>query len=163
LVRGADSNAQRQLRAYLFVEPKGISFNEADGMLLVNYSVVNTGQTPAYNVRHFCSPRVMPYPLPSDPLNTIAINPSLSKVSIGAGKSSIGNGGTRVIDDGTGPNPKERIYFVGLVIYVDAFGLDHSTRWCVSIDLDKHLALAREGKTQGPITFEYTEQHNDAD
>ena len=49
LVKGADKTAERQLRAYVYIEKTNFEFT-ADGLFKVKYQIKNFGQTPAHNV-----------------------------------------------------------------------------------------------------------------
>lgn len=50
LVRGADETAERQLRAYIFVESGKVETPLANGRFMANLIVRNSGKTPAYDV-----------------------------------------------------------------------------------------------------------------
>jgi hypothetical protein len=55
LVTGAEKTAERQLRAYLFVQPVGVDIlDDGDSCkVTITYAVKTTGQTPAFQLLHF--------------------------------------------------------------------------------------------------------------
>lgn len=66
------ANAQRQLRAYVVVEPTNASlliFDQRDmtkGTVSIQVKVTNAGQTPAYRLRTITDAKIVPWPLPKD-------------------------------------------------------------------------------------------------
>ncbi|MCC8975929.1 hypothetical protein [Bradyrhizobium brasilense] len=80
LWRGAEETAQRQLRAYVAVDPKAINIHGPSGTVNVGYELRNTGQTPAHNVQHASTLEIWPFPLPRDFVIPL---PSPSVTSVG--------------------------------------------------------------------------------
>jgi hypothetical protein len=165
LWRGAEDTAQRQLRAYVFANPQGLHLDD-EKKIRITYLVTNTGQTPAYDLHHFSAIRVLKWPLPEG----FVIEPPKErldpiKMSLGPAATIFGNREASWegdIEDVSKDN--ERIFIIGIMRYRDAFNRERQTRFCASIaNLDVAYTAAAEGRTDVPISWEYTDQHNDAD
>ena len=65
LVSDARNTAEKQLRAYVFATPQELLILLITE-LAIRYFIQNTGQTPAYKVRHGSKLEILPYPLPKD-------------------------------------------------------------------------------------------------
>ena len=77
LVKNAERNAERQLRAYLAVIPKGIGGFRPNVVGRIEWLIKTLGQTPAQKITHRYSLAVLPHPLPprhkfADPAREIA-------------------------------------------------------------------------------------------
>lgn len=169
LVSGADRTAERQLRAYVFVQAQNIHIS--DDTIAVRYEFRNTGQTPAYNVRHAGKLEILPSPLPAD---FVIVSPT----DLGGG-NSLGNGvpyagESKILYTGTPAAlkvDKTRIYLIVIVKYFDAFKRERTTRLAVSVAnfdamVEAIIDAAQSGKTSGAmpnIEFEHLNQHNDSD
>jgi hypothetical protein len=65
IVHNAELATERQLRAYLAVEPKGFVGFKANTIGRIDLVIKNLGQTPAQKIRHRFEWAVLPNPLPS--------------------------------------------------------------------------------------------------
>jgi hypothetical protein len=157
LVKGADRNAERQLRAYVLIERTQVVSAAAGGAIMLRerdashggepmaiqagnqpMAIIifkNFGQTPAHNVEYFGNVAVVPWPIRQEDL------PALD----GGGTSEIiGPGGTRrkqelfaqhhplTAQEWAGlSNGTLALVFFGEIRYVDAFDQDRVTRYRV--------------------------------
>jgi hypothetical protein len=76
LVTGADKTAERQLRAYVSIEPVGLQDFVADRRPRVTFIVKNIGQTPAHRVRIVGDMDIFPHPLPNDQPDLVIPDPN---------------------------------------------------------------------------------------
>jgi hypothetical protein len=85
LVEGAEDTARRQLRAYIVIHGKNV--RQRPGRFISDIEIVNTGQTPAYDVIAIARTAVLPFPLPSD-FDFTLINPDTPSTGLlGPGQS----------------------------------------------------------------------------
>jgi hypothetical protein len=119
LVKGADRTAERQLRAYIYIEK--VRFKLTGDLCNIKYRIKNFGQTPAYNVRVLSAAAVVDWnngvpqiPIPNEveTLGSMAPREDFfwleQKADIAADRASI-EGGTRAI------------FLVGTIVYEVAF------------------------------------------
>jgi hypothetical protein len=135
--RNVKNSSERQLRAYLTVGVGGAVYQEREkgtpfGVLPI---LINTGQTPAYEVKWVIKAAVLPKELPA--------NYALSEVGEDCGKTTIANSqrvNMHARADGFQPDDEvadikshardKALYVWGLVRYVDAFRNKRYTRFC---------------------------------
>jgi hypothetical protein len=129
----------RQLRAYVNISTIEFKAFRLGEPISAEFKIRNFGQTPAYNVRHWASIWVQPYPFPghvpfapdngSHPSAPLSPSDDVKGVAIYdpvAGKPTILN--QAAIDQfksGT-----LAAYIVGTIAYDDVFGSHHVTRFC---------------------------------
>lgn len=168
-----DQTAERQLRAYLFLDPKTFDlkpvFSEETGkdrmcLCKIGYLINNTGQTPAYRVKTEADIRTLGWPPPPD----LVIEPSPGDVvsqlrGVGAGHPMGGSVSKFIMIDLDAVNAlTQRIYFVGVVTYFDVFEEVRHTRFCCSV-LGLLDYLKGGLKDTSVLSFEWSQQHNHAD
>jgi hypothetical protein len=173
LVEGADKNAVRQLRAYLFLDPKTFELTpvlEAEVgkdrlcRIKIGYFINNTGQTPAYRVKMESDIRFLGWPPPSD----LVIEPSPGDVvsqlrGVGAGHPMGGSVSKFIMVDLEAVVAlTQRIYFVGVITYFDVFNKERHTRFCCSI-IGLADFISAGLKDASLLSFEWSNQHNHAD
>jgi hypothetical protein len=137
LVIGAENTAKRQLRAYITtnvtrMEPP----RPARPFILIELTVANTGQTPAYSMKHVSRTRIVDYPFapefdffvpfPDDPgqgplgpgehLEEIMKEPPIAREQI-----------EQLASD----EPVQQMCTWGTVLYTDIFGAQQHTNYCV--------------------------------
>lgn len=155
-----------QMRAYVTVNinsglyqdrKKGISFG-------VTPKLMNTGQTPAHNVRYAAHADLWPVPLPRDfkfpllrdPRGAALLGPHQEMTFTTVVEGMIPDELVEKVKLG---QSEKHLYGWGIVHYEDVFGESHFTRFCHHIFW---LQTARD-----PDSFEitgfYLDQHNDAD
>jgi hypothetical protein len=168
----ATKTAERQLRAYAFVRPTHIHIDGASNKIAVQYVVGNTGQTPAYKVRHASIVEIWPYPLPK---TFEVVSPANFEGGMSVGNSvTIGGEASRGATGDITSLKKEgkRIYVVVVAKYFDAISKnERTTRLCAAVaNLEEvmHAVAATPDDGSGrknlpQIEFEYTTQHNDSD
>jgi hypothetical protein len=163
--------AERQLRAYLFVTGKAIVF-KPDEPLRVVFAYENAGQTPAYDVKCYRVFVDAPYPLPEEKFLPESIEESEARQDVAA-RAVIYPKGDFCGDQET-PFPctvdglrtkmtNGRFYFVGFVVYRDAFKRRRTTKFCTTIP-GRYIEMAIE--RPGALieaSFEFTPYYNDAD
>ncbi|MBB1089867.1 hypothetical protein HUU61_01060 [Rhodopseudomonas palustris] len=158
----ASDTARRQLRAYLSIEITGFHFNRDPNRTLVciaNFRIRNDGQTPAYDVRtnvDFCiseQPLIRDLGRPRDNIlryeNTISPN----RFQEASGTKAISIDQQKLL-------PGQKLYFIGLILYKDAFGSDQETWFCGYIDQSELIMDSSPGPKTIPITFRWAERHN---
>jgi len=128
LVKSADRNAERQLRAYVVADPKGVvTFSGSENATMVAIQVVikNTGQTPAHDLRIVSKTELLPHPIKM-PFNfTLISGPEPSASILGAGELSESESKPNEPFDGNAmmvarePEAGGRIYTWGTVTYRD--------------------------------------------
>jgi hypothetical protein len=161
------TTTRAQLRAYVFVTPKSIDIMRSGEIneCTVGYAIANQGQTPAYHVRTNIDIRIMKARLSSEfEVKPPGENPIPFERVINPGQSIEGTAVKPVKFDIDVLNKNaERLYIVGMISYIDAFGRPRKTRFCcAATNLDKSIrAYETTGKCI-PITFQWSEQHNDA-
>jgi hypothetical protein len=169
LVKGTEKTAERQLRAYVFVRPAGIHITgEAGGKLKIKalFHVINSGQTPAYNVRLGREIRRLKFPLPAD-LEIVepTILGSRSLVALAAGIENKFSGDAEADMRGnlgelavTG----DRLYVVGIVRYLDCFQKERKTEFCISIANFEEVILSLAAHNPIDVEYEFAERYNEA-
>ena len=191
LVRGAQDTAKRQLRAYLSVNPKNINSLTPAANASVILSIRNTGQTPAYEVRHTDIVQICPYPLPANyPFPQLPpFGPSRTIVhpdrEFDGSVRSVAPFNQAQINAIVTPT-NTRLYVFGRSEYEDAFKLPHYVQFCYSIagiSFAAATVLPNGTTVQAPmpanwnigdapppgvvinyhILQEYADQHNKAD
>jgi hypothetical protein len=139
LVRGAQETAQRQLRAYVFVESASITHvDNNEGVPEVVVTVRNFGQTPAYKLANLTCLALCPHPAP--PHITAAMEQDMladitASTDMGPGhfqqapvSTNLGRPFTEEEMQGLASG-KYVIYVYGRVRYVDAFGNKQLTKY----------------------------------
>jgi hypothetical protein len=128
--------AERQLRAYVFINPKGLDF----GPSIINafvFELQNSGSTPAKNMRMNIDTDVLPYPPPINVIELLALsaNKDESGHSLG-GQSSmplpVPLGRPPTEEQTSQLQAGEHLYVLVTIGYKDIFNRDHSTRLCMS-------------------------------
>lgn len=150
------ATSRRELRAYLFPERVGI-FHVLDGTKLTRFigsriHIKNSGQTPAYNVRHWNEIRIEEFSKES----SLAIDTSLGAFS----NPVPPNGEFHKRRDTTKKLTREQIrglkngtlviYVYGRILYEDTFGVERLTEYRFAwsgwrIPQDVSMNFAREG------------------
>jgi hypothetical protein len=147
---------ERELRAYLSVVVGNGQYQERDkGIRFAGYpKMLNTGRTPAHNVRHQIRAGILPVPLPSDFKFPLPGEPKGAAV-LGPQQEFIMSA---ILDDFVPDTEVDRIkrgdghalYVWGVISYEDVFGVHRRT------NVSQILVFT-------PILFGYfTEVHNDA-
>lgn len=165
LVIGAEETAKRQLRAHVAVSPT--EFSDPNNFS-IRFSMINYGQTPAYDVVETAVIDIFPYPLPPNfkfpelPIqqhSRIVLYPhatNITGIAYGAKSSDLKDSG--IAGDG-------RIYIYGRVTYTDIFKDPHVTEFCHSIPKTMKLVEFLKGTPLAHIHVdsETANQHNEAD
>jgi hypothetical protein len=139
LVRGAEETAQRQLRAYVFVETASITHvDDNEGVPEAIVTIKNFGQTPAYRLVNLTSLALCRYPAPphiasameQDMLAGITASTDMGPGHFQHAPVSNGIGRSFTEDEMQGlASGKYVIYVYGRVRYVDAFGNKQLTKY----------------------------------
>ena len=122
LVEGADANAEKQLRPYVFLS--GARIADALGTPKITIRIKNFGQTPAYNASFWSEGILREYPLTSKLTRLRSKNsPSLDIGPTGAMDTTIDWAGPITEPDKAALISKTKaIYIFGRVEYRDTFG-----------------------------------------
>lgn len=157
LVNGANKSAKRELRAYVVAQAAGLQRITPNDTVFFPIAITNAGKTPAYQMRQSGEVFIADYPLPMDyrfptenPLsapttlfpntqaltNVVATNRFTQAQLAEALQAPIAGG--------------RRLYCCGRIRYVDAFGKQCWTAFCVSF-CGHHPAveLANAGNWEG--------------
>jgi hypothetical protein len=133
LVRGADANAERQLRAYVLAVQGRVRRFAINEPVEIGITTKNTGQTPGYDCHQTISIAMRDYP-PSGPFEDIIWSHPTYKSTIGPGEfsSSFASFPDFKISQNQ-PNKivagKAAIWAYGEIRYRDAFGKAHVTKF----------------------------------
>ena len=140
----AKRNASRQLRAYVSVKPlTGVTNFGLSEIAHLKVSMVNTGQTPATDLKITAILFPRPYPLPVDMDLTIPTGPDDgtggSVITLHPSDTAFGITLDREIEPlqysaiklGIG-----RLYTFGVIYYKDIFGVAHWTHFCYNFSGD---------------------------
>ena len=161
LVKGAEKSSRKQLRAYLTVVIGGAAFQERrQGIPDLKFEaiplIVNTGQTPAYNVRFRINadiltpgfPKGFMFPLSDEIMGGSVIGPNQTANMSATIKDFIGD---KEVDDVKYMISGQRGLNVwGVVTYIDIFGHEWETQFAQT--LYWHL----DGKLFGKYCPEYS-------
>jgi hypothetical protein len=140
--RIVEDTAKKQLRAYVGMGSFGSfeSFNHDDGHYSARTRVINTGQTPAFNMRFAARIKIIPHPRADISIFTeypLVFN-SAQKISRQALFPQEFTDIPAISDEpitwekfvGVLSDPNQKIYSFGIVEYDDAFGVHHFTHFC---------------------------------
>jgi len=134
----AERNAERQLRAYVSVNPGRFWELDPHHRTALSYHIMNSGETPAYNLRHGAVLTLAPFPLPPNyPFPEIKFSggtflprnfPNLT------GEASVEKAFTQeeIVTILKGESPGTRAYLFGEVRY-DSFERERYVRFCFSM------------------------------
>lgn len=156
----------RQLRAYLTVNVGSGLFQDrhANVKFAVLPSLLNSGQTPAHNVRYRSKAEILDAPLDPDFSFPLGF-PDSGAALLGPHQSMTLNAGlVDFVDDELAENVKyargnRRLYIWGEVKYEDVFGETHHTQFC------HHIFWIQDSKDPQTYTVHgfYEDRHNQAD
>lgn len=162
-LRHLEKTSNKQLRAYIFAEAVQadleIDPSSGTGKITVKFSIKNWGQTPAYRIRNACAIERFQHPLPS---NFIIPSPKWNNpksTCLGPGQNMFQMPSV----DYLGVHDNQRYYLIGLIEYLDAFDIKHTTKFCVSVLTQEFLDVLAGRSGEGEIAFEIAPQHNEAD
>lgn len=137
-VRHAQESSERELRAYISIEPKVVTQDETmddELFLAFDATVKNAGQTPAYHLRAKSEAKVLRAAFPLD--TQVILEPSVGLLAPGA-FLKLWTDEECHIDAEYAPVLKrstdERLYFYGIVTYEDAFRKQWRQRFCYFAD-----------------------------
>ncbi|MBB5046485.1 hypothetical protein HNR60_001230 [Rhodopseudomonas rhenobacensis] len=161
-VRTMKSTAERQLRAYLSVEITGFNFDRDPNRTLIckaGFNIRNDGQTPAYDVRTNVDFRVAEQPLMKD-MERPKDNVLRYENSISPNRFQEAGGSKAIPVEKQRLLPGQKLYFIGLVLYKDAFDAERETWFCGYIDQSDLIMDLSPGPKTIPLTFRWAERHN---
>jgi hypothetical protein len=169
--RISKDTAQRQLRAYIGIEPGALNNFAPSFKTGANFTINNYGQTPAYKVMASYAVGVLPYPYPDNlPLpraehqiieSVASIYPHVPSVAYRELDNPISEKQINEILDGS----TVRFYVGGIIRYSDIFGAEHCTRFLASAGgarfVEQIITFKKTGN--GTLTWNYNQKYNDAD
>jgi hypothetical protein len=154
LVRGADKNAERQLRAYVSTVQGRVTRFTLDEPVQILVTIKNSGQTPAYEFQHFMAvamtdnpPKERMPPIKWDKPHVSAMGPG-QIVTVGGGFPDYVLSERDKADIEAG---RAAIWAYGEIRYKDAFGVSRSThfKYCfegkVVTEISGHMYSAADG------------------
>ncbi len=152
----------KQMRAYLSVNiHRGMYQDRKNGLKFeINPSLLNSGHTPAHNLKYWATAEILPFPLPDNFEFPVPINKSPNSYVLhpnhGIELNALVNdfvpdGEVEAIKLGT----ERRVHIWGIVTYDDVFGESHMTKFCHS------LFWVKVGD-QEVIRGTYSNHHNEA-
>jgi hypothetical protein len=164
-VTGAERTAERQLRAYVTVQGVGVKRTDRDGKVWLHMEVqlMNTGQTPAYNVIVGSLGKILPLPLPQG--TDLTVHPNGSEISsrvLGSGQGSmarpdLGPISLEQLGKLARRETKTAFYGYGRITYRDIFDKPHYTNFC------GYAFWTGSGRGGSEVIPHIADQHNDAD
>lgn len=165
----ATDTEKRQLRAYISVQPKQLrNFGDSDPVEIF-YEIQNSGQTPAFETRFFSTVTIFPYPIPQNSkFPDVLENTTMSKSVIFPkttyhGVKSTENPLSHDQLEAVRSGQSQRLYFIGIARYADAFKVCHETKYCSSIGGPALRELLDAGGGIADNLFQNCERFNDAD
>ena len=167
LVDGAEDASRRQLRPYVIVKGKGIQQqDETHGRFVHRLQVVNTGQTPAYNLRTSSRCHVVDHPIPISFDYAFPLGENQSVMMLGPGQKT---GHHSYADKHLTPielikiksQGPWRLYNHGTIIYEDTFGTEYWTNFCYFFEFQWSTNMAT-GLHDSTIAAQAAPHHNDA-
>ncbi len=167
--------ARRQLRAYLAVRPIQATNVYPQLVPRIDFEIVNTGQTPAYNVRYVAIAEVLEHPL-LDHQGTLALPLPRQRMPTQPVHSSMKISGEAIadraisLDEWVQMTDKDthRFYLAGMVFYEDIFGRERFTKFCAFVGgrtfgLTAIAAFKREEPIVAAATeWTFSQVHNEA-
>ncbi len=155
-----ETTSQRQLRAYVVANPKGVDIRGPENETSVTFQIVikNTGQTPAHELTIVSMTELLEHPIRMPFDFTLTSGPDPSRDVLGAGEIIESDSRAREPFDGNAMmiarerDAGARIYTWGCVTYRDVFGHQWHTNFCSSLLFDE------DGRPYGHAS----EHHNDA-
>jgi hypothetical protein len=168
LVRNADLNAERQLRAYLAASPKTFTGFRANATGRIDWTVKNLGQTPAQKISHRYDWAVLPHPLPArhkfdepsrEVAGTSALLPKDETVSNCNGVAPF----TAQQIEAVSRN-EARVYCWGHIEYDDVFRVRWRSRFSVSVGgeaFTRAMTLPADHPSAPPWSWEFGNGHNE--
>jgi len=168
LVIGANETAKRQLRAYVSATP---TIMNGPTNLMQQFSMINHGQTPAYNVIETGLMDIFPYPLPpkfnfpaipDQRHSRVVLHPHATNYT---GRAPAVRTFTKQEIAQITTGDEYRLYIYGVITYTNVFKNPHVTKFCHSIPGNAKLALFFNGSlVQGNSFFtEAANQHDETD
>lgn len=175
LVVGAEKTAERQLRAYVSVEPVMLRDFAAGRVPLATFFMKNVGQTPALRIRHFAMLDILPHPLPDDQGDLLTPNP-VARIPTRAVHPTLGIEGearmnrlltaqdVALVFAGT----EYQLYLFGIIAYEDVFGKElRRTKFCCYVGGPEFAVIADRTTSQPPghagkIHWNFAVPHNEA-
>ncbi|MEL3889349.1 hypothetical protein V6B08_03705 [Ferrovibrio sp. MS7] len=158
--QAARAAATRENRAYLVVEPAGLSNFGAYMVVAGQFSITNQGRSPALRLRQSAALKVLPQPLPDDqpfPAPEDWPNPAQPLPSLGPGISlrSQAPGGPFPPDmlGALIEGQQNRLYLIGSIAYEDVHGTAHETRFCHVLRFDNAADLARAIRAEQAVNY----------
>jgi hypothetical protein len=131
LVKGADRNAEQQLRAYVYVRSPTIkNLATGNGDVDVTIPIKNAGQTPAYDLSIRAEIETLDFPSPATAV-TLPEQPGISNITIGPSSEyffefSVDPLSQEVLSE---LDKTKAVYIRGEIKYRDAFGAARFTHF----------------------------------
>jgi hypothetical protein len=151
-------STDRQIRAYVYVDPSELFHVDGKGVLQAYSIIGNSGQTPATNVERFVGIEVLP---PSE--NPLGTQPTFREVGVTVlgprtgitlvknwAQGQLNSEQSQQIRDG-----QLRVYLFGKVLYDDVVGGHWELDFCNAY-FGKELAPHQEGTTPDSLSYGYT-------
>jgi hypothetical protein len=133
---------RHQIRAYVYVASDDLTRQTADGGKYIHHlKAVNTGQTPAKNLRVDSIVKILTHPVPANFDFSLPEDPKNGVWTVGSGKDVMFYAeAERVISETevaeiSNPDSNKRLYSYGTCHYVDIFGQKHTTEFCLYFDV----------------------------
>jgi hypothetical protein len=171
LVRDAKKSSERQLRAYISVRPRTAIDVYAERTPTVTFQVINTGQTPAYNVRYLAIGEILPYPLARNQGDLVS--PMEEEISTRPVHAKMHIKGEAIAEQPISMEmyramigTTHRFYLAGIVFYEDVFGITRKTKFCAYFGGPEydHIATLAHHERQRPVYMDwiFADVHNEA-
>jgi hypothetical protein len=133
--------SRRQLRAYVSVVGNGMTPQIKEGDKFIhNLKAINTGQTPARDLRVKCITKILDHPVPNAFDFSLAADPLGSNYTVGSNKDVTFDAvadrsySFTELNEVADPKSKKRFYSYGTIQYLDVFGCEHITEFCLWLE-----------------------------
>ena len=134
---------RHQIRAYIYVVTTDLKRQGKTGKFVHHLKAVNTGQTPARNLRVESITKVLVHPVAATFDFSLPEDPKSGTWTVGSGKDVIfvakadrrySKAEIKQISNG---KSDKRLYSYGTLRYADIFGRNHSTEFCLYFEVNK--------------------------
>ena len=161
----SDRTGMNQLRAYISVVPVEAAYDRTNGVFSLKVQIRNVGQTPAKDARWYTGIAPWFFPLQEDPSGGLPPeSPSRSKIIIHPG-TEIGATKNFEMDlrqgEALARSPIARLMYIAQVDYFDIFGIERTTRICITLPSEVLSRIVRGGPQQ-TLHYDWADYHNEA-
>lgn len=166
-IRVMRHSAERQLRAYLSIEPGKIKTFDIGSVIEIEMIIRNHGQTPAYKAHHHGAVEILANPLPAffeidaptgDTSSATTVHPDQETRAACRGRVELTKENVLALTT----TDEIRVNLFGMVAYEDVFGRNRLTQSLISIPSADIRAIATHKTVEMGIRWVYNYKHTKA-